>query len=344
MQQLTILDGLPVGLLTAAATDLARILNGPTLLHLAGRRSEPLFVSILLHGNEDVGLRAVQKLLSSIKPLALPRALSLFVGNVDAASAGVRRLRDQPDFNRVWPSAEDDGTPEHALMRRVVAELRLRRVFASVDLHNNTGKNPHYACVNRLEFPFLHLASLFSRTVVYFERPRGVQSMAFAELCPAVTCECGKVGEVAGVDHAAEFLEACLNLSEIPSHQVADGDIHLFRTVATVKVPSATSFSFSLSDANLVFPSDLESLNFQELQPGVLLATRGTGTTASLEVRDELNRDVMSSFLVSDEQSIRLRRAVMPAMLTSNELVIRQDCLCYFMERFSLPQSCDIPT
>ena len=337
MPPLTIRNDLPHGFLSARAADLHRILPGPTLLHLAGRRSDPLFVSILLHGNEDVGLKAVQRLLASVDVFSLPRSLSIFIGNVVAARAGVRRLDNQPDFNRVWPGADDDGTAEHAMMRQVVAEMKSRRVFASIDLHNNTGRNPHYACVTGLELPFLHLASLFSRTVIYFQRPRGVQSMAFAELCPSVTCECGKVGEAAGVTHAAEFLEGCLNLSEIPSHPVACGDIHLFETVATVKVPPTTSFSFSSSDTDLVFAPDLESLNFQELQPGVLLAHRQGGSTAGLEVRDESDRDVTASFLESDGQGIRLRREVIPSMLTSNEQVIRQDCLCYFMERHPLP-------
>jgi hypothetical protein len=337
MTQLTVLDELPDGILTSPAADLTRILAGPTLLHIPGRRPEPLFVSILLHGNEDVGLLAVQKLLKGMQGRMLPRALSIFVGNIEAARAGVRRLAQQPDYNRIWPGCDDDGTLEHALMRDVVAEMRTRRVFASVDLHNNTGRNPFYACVNRVEFPFLHLASLFSRTVVYFQRPRGVQAMAFAELCPAVTCECGKVGDPAGVPHAAEFLEGCLNLSEIPAHPLAAGDIHLFHTIATVNVPVDVSFGFASPETDLTFPAELESLNFQELQAGALLANRRPDSTARLEVRDEHNRDVSARFLQNADRAIRLLLPVIPSMLTTDEQVIRQDCLGYFMERVQLP-------
>lgn len=336
MPALAIRDGFPEGFLTVRATDLVEILPEPTLLHLPGRRREPLFVSILLHGNEDVGLVAVQKLLRAAGAQTLPRALSIFVGNVDAAHLGVRRLEQQPDFNRVWPGAEDDGTPEHALMRQVMAEMRARRPFASIDLHNNTGTNPHYACVNRLDFPFLHLAAMFSRSVVYFQRPRGVQSLALSELCPAVTCECGKVGDSAGATHAAELLEACLRISEIPSHPPAEGDIHLFHTVATVKIPPGTTFGFASPTADLSLPADLESLNFRELPPGALFATRRPGTDGRLEIRDESNQDVSAKYLADDAGEIRLRRSVIPSMLTRNEAVIRQDCLCYFMERYPL--------
>ena len=58
---------------------------------------------MLLHGNEDTGLKAIQSLLADYRGRALPRALSLFVGNVQAAAQGQRHLEGQPDYNRVWP-------------------------------------------------------------------------------------------------------------------------------------------------------------------------------------------------------------------------------------------------
>jgi hypothetical protein len=80
-----------------------------------------------------------------------------------------------------------------------------RGVFASIDVHNNTGLNPHYACVNRLDKEFLWLASLFGRLVIYFTHPKGTQTAAFAPFCPAVTLECGKPEHPYGVEHAFEY-------------------------------------------------------------------------------------------------------------------------------------------
>lgn len=337
MSSLTILYDLPEELRSSSAADLWRYLPGPTLIHLRGRREVPLFVSILLHGNEDVGLRAVQQVLREHARRDLPRSMSLFVGNVAAARAGVRRLDDQPDYNRVWPDGDDGRTAEHATMRQVVAEMERRRVFASIDLHNNTGLNPHYACVNCLESAHLHLAALFSRTVVYFRLPRGVQSMAFGRFCPAVTCECGKVGDTAGVARAAEFITTCLHLSELPTHAVTSGDVHLFHTVARVTVPAGTTFTFAADDAQLSFPPNLESFNFQELGANTVLANRRPESNTALEVRDESGRDVSDEFLTVGGDVIRLKKPVMPSMLTSDAQVIGQDCLCYFMERLALP-------
>ncbi|HHL45699.1 MAG TPA: peptidase M14 [Gammaproteobacteria bacterium] len=334
---LDIIHAIPPGFLETSAAELHRILERPTLIHLPGRRSTPLFVSILLHGNEDVGLHAIQQLLLAYRGRTLPRALSIFVGNVAAAKEGVRRLPQQLDYNRAWPGGDYGNTPEHAMLSRVVEEMRQRQVFASVDLHSNTGLNPHYACVNRLEHAFLHLATLFSRTVVYFTRPTGVQSMAFAPLCPAVTVECGRVGDTRGIEHARAYVEACLNLSALPEYPVACHDLDLFHTVATVKIPADVSFGCGNPQAELNLRADLERLNFRELAEGTLFAHVNRDKGILLQVKNEAGDEKGDDFFTRGAGEIILRRPVMPAMLTCDEKVIRQDCLCYFMERYPLP-------
>lgn len=331
---MTILESLPPGFLDADAVRLHEVLPGPTLIHLPGRRPEPLLVSVLLHGNEPVGLQAVQVLLREHSGRELPRALSVFIGNVAAARYGVRFLEDQPDYNRIWPEGGASGNgPEHRMMQRVVEEMRARRVFVSVDIHNNTGLNPHYACINHLDHRFFHLATLFGRTVVYFRRPRGVQSMAFAELCPAVTLECGQPGRALGIEHAAEYLDACLRLAEIPVHPVPPHDIDLFHTVAVIKVPEAVTFGFGSADTDIRFARDLDLLNFRELAAGTALGWVRPGDNMRLEAWDEQGRDVSARYFQLADGEIRTAVPVMPSMLNRDERVIRQDCLCYFMER-----------
>jgi hypothetical protein len=334
---LTQYDALPPGLLELPAHRLAEVLPGPTLIHLPGRRQPPLFVSVLLHGNEDTGWLAAQSVLRKYAAAELPRALSLFIGNVEAARAGLRRLDGQPDYNRVWPGSEEAHPAELAMMQQVVDAMRARGVFASLDIHNNTGLNPHYACVNRLDSDFLHLATLFSRIVVYFIRPRGVQSAAFAELCPSVTVECGKPGTPGGVEHAAAFMEAALHLSEFPAHRVAPDDIDLFHTVATVKVPEAVSFGFGAPEADIDFLPELDHCNFRELARGELLGRVRPDSRARLLVLDERGEDVSLRLFDYARGNIALAKPLMPAMLTRDARVIRQDCLCYLMERIRAP-------
>jgi gamma-glutamyl:cysteine ligase YbdK (ATP-grasp superfamily) len=340
---LRVVDRLPDDFLNATPGDLVRLLGGPTLIHLPGARPEPLFVSLLLHGDEDVGLHAFQALLRRYCGRPLPRALSVLIGNVAAAEKGVRRLPAQPDYNRVWPGANGKDTPEHGMMRHVVAEMFERRVFASVDLHNNTGVNPYYACVTRLDPANLQLAALFGRNAVFFERPLGVQATAFASLCPAVTCECGRIGDQGGVKHAARFLNACLHLAEIPRQLPARGDLHIFHTVATIGVSPRCRFTFADAESvrlreafDLVLRDDLERLNFQELAARTVLGWAKSQPTWPLGVTDQSGRNVTSDFLEQQKGCIRLRRSVIPAMLTCSQDAIRQDCLGYLMERHPL--------
>lgn len=332
------LYSLPDGVLELPADRLHEALGGPTLVHLAGRREPALFVGVLMHGNETTGWEAIRSLLRRYAPgggeRVLPRALSLFIGNTAAAEQGLRHLPDQPDFNRVWPGAETESTPEHRLMAEVVSRIQARGVFASVDVHNNTGFNPHYACVNVIDTRFLHLAALFGRTVVYFTRPKGVASMAMAAVCPSVTLECGKPDQSAGTEHAVSYLDSCLRLSEHPLHEISSHDIDLYHTVAIVKVPSTIEFGFGQSGGEIDFIDDLDQLNFRELPAGTVFGRVSNIKTVPLEVKNESNNDVAGRYFSIAGGELRTRCAVMPSMLTRDLNVIRQDCLCYLMERY----------
>jgi len=330
-------DILPDGLLEVAADGLAELLGGPTLIHLPGRRPEPLFVSVLAHGNETTGFHAVQSLLQKYLDQELPRALSLFIGNVDAARQGRRYLDGQPDYNRVWPGTAHAECDETRMLQRVVDSMRARGAFASIDVHNNTGINPHYACINRIDNRFLHLASLFSRTVVYFIRPLGVQSMAMSQVCPAVTIECGKPSHEYGTAHARDYIDACLHLQALPDHPVASHDVDLFHTVATVKIPEQVSFGFDDEAVDLRLLSDIDHLNFRELPAGTPLGWLRDGTMLQLDVRDENDQDVQDRYFAVTDSRLITVRPLMPSMFTLDRDIIRQDCLGYLMERL-LPE------
>lgn len=225
------------------------------------------------------------------------------------------------------------------MVRQVMEIMGQQPPFASIDLHNNTGRNPHYACINKLDTGFMHLASLFSRTVVYFIRPDSVLSMAFADLCPSVTIECGRPGEPHGVEHAVEFVDACLHLSEFPAHAVAPHDIDLFHTVAVVKVPAHLSVGLQGEVADVCLPNELDQLNFCELTPGTVLGyVSHEAIGAGLLATDEAGQDISERYFMLEDTHIRTRMPVMPSMLTMDTAIIKQDCLCYLMERLDAGQ------
>lgn len=223
------------------------------------------------------------------------------------------------------------------MMARVVEEMRARHIFASVDIHNNSGLNPHYACVSRLDLRALHLCALFSRTVVFFERPLGVQVSAFNDLCPAITLECGKPGVWASAERAADFIEGCLHLAEFPAHAPRPQDLELYHTVATVKVPEDVTFSFGEDGVDLRLVPELDHMNFRDLAPRTCWGHVRPGSPRPLDVTDAGGATAFERYFTVGNGELRLARTVMPAMLTLDARAIRQDCLCYLMERLVLP-------
>jgi succinylglutamate desuccinylase len=330
------LNYVPEGLIDASPESLQELLSEPTLIHLSGKHKEPLFVSVLLHGNEPTGFLAIQQLLKKYQDRTLPRSLSIFFGNTLAASKGLRRLDEQPDFNRIWPGTPSPVNPETEMAAKIVEIMQNKNIFASIDIHNNTGLNPHYGCINKLEPQFLQLATLFARFVIYFNNPKGVQSAAFAEICPAITLECGRPDQQFGIVHALEFIDSCLNLTELPDHPVHQQDVDLFHTVAQVCIKEEIDFSFHDESVDLQLSEDIEQLNFTEIATGTMLGQINDIEQLPVVAKDENGNDVSDQFFFIQHGNLTIKRPTMPSMLTLNEKVIRQDCLCYLMERIHL--------
>lgn len=330
-----VFDKIPDGFLDCPAARLVDILPGPSLIELPGRDPQPLFLSVLLHGNEDSGLLAVQEALWRYRERELPRALMIFVGNIRAAAAGVRTLPEQTDFNRVWPGTLTPQASDARLAQWVYDHAKARKPFASVDIHNNTGFNPHYSCITHLDPHFIALARLFSRIVVHFQRPVGTQAGAFAQFCPAITVECGKAGAGSATAHAAELVEACLQMSHFPSHDTAPQDVDLMRTYAIVKTPPGTSFSFDDAPADFRFRADLDRLNFSELEAGASFGVATPGSRLDVAPGDG-EETPPADYFDYGAGEIRLTQSAIPAMLTLDSNAVRQDCLCYLMHRIGV--------
>ena len=327
---LTVLSDVPEGFLAAGIRSLSGVLPGPTLMDLPGKNSHPLFVSTLLHGNEESGLQAVQRILARYRHDRLPRRLLLFIGNVSAAEAGVRTLESQRDYNRVWPGTPTPNTPEAHLMKQVFDYAAAAGPVASIDLHNTTGRNPPHSAVDRTDSEFLGLASRFSQTVILFDKRIGVQQQALAELCPAVTVECGKTGDPAGADLAERFLETCLADQSMAVPEISA--VQVLRTTAIARIPAGMTFSFDGTEADFRFRSDIECLNFKELGPGTQFGQINTSAGLEIEVEAYADPEVTDYFDYSGGQ-IRLRHSATPAMLTRDVRAVELDCLCYLMQR-----------
>jgi len=324
---LTVMHELPEGLLSCAPREVASVLEGPTLIHLPGRTGAPLFVSILLHGNEITGLLAMQRILSYYQDRELPRPLSLFVGNTAAAAAGKRLVAGQSDFNRVWAGG---GGAEHAMTREVLDRMAELGPVACIDIHNNTGRNPLYAVVARRERAFLSLASRFSRTVVFATSPDTTCSAAFSELCPAVAVECGLPGDPQGVDAAVRFVSDSLELPD-PLHHV-ELDMDLFHTVAVVKLRDSCTCGAAGQAVDLALDPAIERYNFREIPAGTRLGWISAERAGCIQ-EQPFEPVATGAWLHVQDGELTVARTIMPAMLTCDPEIVKWDCLCYLMER-----------
>jgi len=333
---LHIIDQIPDRLLEISSNKLHEILPGPTLLRIPGEKKPPFFISTLLHGDEPTGFLAMQQLLSrcSQQKKRLPRSVWLFLGNISAARENVRHLPGQPDFNRIWKGGP---LPEHRVVEQILKILKSNPPFAGVDIHNTSGKNPHYACVNKLDGPFINLGKLFSSMIVYFTRPDEVISRALAEFCPAITIESGQAYDPFGVNHVLGFLELCLVLDTIPTNTNEPTEPKVYHSIARIEVPDHCRIGFgeSCQNTDFNFIENLESMNFVLQAENTLVGWR-RNPDLKLAVIDEQSEDVSEGFISYTNEEIRLIRSVVPSMLTTLAPNILDDCLGYLMQRYVL--------
>jgi len=325
---LTILNKLPDGILNYDADQLYTILPGPTLIHLEGVQKKPIFISVLLHGNEHSGWLAIKQLLHNLDN-KLPRSISLFIGNINAARYNLRHLPEQLDYNRIWNGFGDAA--EYTMVRQILEEMQLRNVFAAIDIHNNSGFNPYYACINNLDDHFKYFARQFGPLIVYFKQPDSVLSIAFSKLCPSVTIECGQSGDQNGIQRVVAFLEDTITLKLFPE-TVSDIElISIYQTVAIVKIPPEVSIGFGEVETDIQFDADLEQFNFREIHQNTTIAKISPIGTGRIVAINDNGIDVTENYFYQHDGYIKTRQSIIPAMLTQKIDIIKNDCLCYLM-------------
>ncbi|MFK8012540.1 MAG: M14 family metallopeptidase [Marinicellaceae bacterium] len=337
---ITQLNSLPEGLLELTADQLYTKVDNHTLIHLKGKIKRPVFISILQHGDEYTGWDALKDYLNNHQHV-LPRSLSILFGNIEAARYNVRQLDNQTDFNRAWPCHQNQDDPIAKTMQEVTDIMKLKEPFASVDIHNNSGRNPHYSGINCLDPQFINLASLFSDTMIYFTSPAGIQSGAFAKFCPSVTVECGLSGASDGTEQTHTFLELLLSqfdLMQVPGileHQ------KVYKIIATVKVKPEIDISFEQKSHGLMLVKDLDVLNFRKVVAGEsfgkISQDLDNAQTMPFIVTDQNNKDVTQQYFAIKDKTIVCASGFVPSMITQNIKAIRQDCLCYIMEKIDVP-------
>ncbi|MGJ8664191.1 MAG: M14 family metallopeptidase [Marinicella sp.] len=331
---INILDQLPTGILDVDADGLNKFVENHTLVHLRGKIEQPLFISILQHGDETTGWDAIKALLKHHE-LQLPRSIYLLFGNVEAAAMNLRQLDQQLDFNRCWPGLHHQSDDVSNKMAFITDMMRRIKPFASIDIHNNSGRNPHYAGINSLNGEFVNLASLFSETIIHFTSPDGIQSGAFAPFCPSVTIECGMSGTADGIEQTHTFLENLIHLKTLKQIPGIAEHQQVLTIFSTVKVKPEISISIqgdSDEVVDFVINDDLDYLNFHLIDEGTVFGhTTHENSPMPFSVTDQIGHDITDLYFEQSGSEVRIKKQVVPAMITQSIKAIRLDCLCYLM-------------
>lgn len=328
-------DHVPEELYTIGPDEVYETFGGPILIHIKGTNPDTIFISTLLHGNETTGFYAFQKILNDYKKIeAPPKSFIYLIGNPQAAQKDKRLIKDiQIDFNRIWAGGD---SPE-AYMAKEVTEYAIKHdVKLSIDLHNNTGNNPYYSCVNSEDKDFLALARIFSKKIIYFLEPHEVQCMAFSKFCPAITVEAGLSGKPEGIEYIYNKLNQVMEMNTIPYEQIDNNEFKFYKTTSRMKIGEQATIDFdfnpdSANDFSLI--KDFDSHNFETVPVGTVMGY--VKKVHPLFVMDNGHNNVFDEYFEVVESELRVKKAFFPSMFTMSIEVLKQDVLGYIMEDYS---------
>lgn len=332
VELLKILNHIPHEFLDIEAKEINQLFESPTILYEKSKLP-PLFVSTLLHGNETSSLTAIQRYLKANLTLKRERGLAILIGNPKAANKGLRHLSNQLDYNRIW---KDGSSLEHSIAKQVKKFISENTCYAAIDLHNNTGKNPIYGCVNRKKLLHVRLAECFSNHLVYFTEPESVFSVNINEYCPTITCECGLSGDEKGIEAAINLINKLMDEKANWMENPIINDSALY-TFATVYVSRRAKIDFSYPDSKnveLSFTSNLDELNFQTVPVNTNIAY--IRDPKLIKVINNYGENIFDQIFIVENNILKNITEIIPSMFTKDVSIAKSDALGYLMTPYSL--------
>lgn len=322
---------IPDGFINCHSVDLHDLLGGPSIIEFGDSSKPSVFISILLHGNEYSGLLGVQEFLKSTNNYNCH--FVLFIGNTLAAKYGQRHLVNQVDFNRIWA---DGVSNEHHMAMEVKRLIKKIDPIACIDIHNNSGSNPIYACVNKLKDSYLNLAQLFSNNVVYFTEPNTVLTKHTSQFFPSIVLEAGHIGNPEGIELICTTLKKINENSSIPN-VLNKESINAFHTVGTIKIDNNDSLNFKFDETindGFSLISNFDEFNFVNLSEGDVLGYAIDNKIPEIYSNDD--REIGFNYLYNDNNLIKVKKPFIPSMFTKDISIAKSDCLGYLMESIDI--------
>ena len=324
--------------------EILKTLKKPTLIRLKGKSSgEALFVSCLIHGDEESGWKAVRAFLG--QPTACAWDLYFSIGNIPAALWGKGHEQrvvppDGEDYNRCWDIEQATG-PLAKSARELLDFLKTKKLRGSLDIHNTTGRNPPFCVIADSNEALLTLASQFSDRIIHSPL-NGTLTRAMGDLCPSLTVECGIRGEKSSEEVAKKSLKRFLEIFGAPTRPTLERkEYRLFKDPERVLIPKEISIGVegeSSEPRDFMIARGLDRFNFNRVPPGTLLGTLRS-PERELPFRHKnpnsplpTNSRLIDTYFRKEGNRVVSKAPFTPIMMSLSERAIHLDCFFYLGE------------
>ncbi|MGQ0836519.1 MAG: hypothetical protein ACT4O5_16660 [Gammaproteobacteria bacterium] len=338
-QRIQLLDEARLAHLPGKVEHWLRELDRATLLRVPGRdRLRARIVTTLLHGNEPSGIRAVHAWLRSG---VVPATDAVFyIGSVEAALAAPpwshRTLPHARDANRCFAPPFDGLEGERA--RELIERLEAARPEALVDLHNNTGRSPAYGVGTVADAAHLGFTSLFADRYMLSDLRLGTLIEATERFTASIVVECGRAQDPVADAVALAGLERYLSVEDLSvrAEPIKFNPMEILHRPVRVRVHPDLRLAFGdapVEGADLTVRSDFDRHNFDPVEPGMVLGWLGPPGTWPFDARGGDGVEVSAELFTSADGLVRIRRAMVPVMMTVSAAIAQSDCLFYAMQK-----------
>jgi len=301
---------------------------------LEGRDPSRLrIVTVLLHGNEPSGLRALHRWLAAGEVPAV--RTWCIVGAVRAARSGSgfehRFLPEDGDLNRCWVAAPAGPSARAERVARLRQALLDAPAEMLIDLHNNTGHNPAYGVSPDRRPRVLGLTSCFGSKFVHSPLALGTLVEATMRAYPSVTIECGRAGDPAADEIAYRGLREFLAMDRLEALDARAERVEVLVDPIRVTARAGTRLCFAHEprpDCELTLDPDLDRHNFERIAPDTLLGWLRDGELP-LCALDGTGKDRAQELFDAHRGQLRARGSWVPVMMTTDPRIAHQDCLFY---------------
>lgn len=267
-------------------TDLEALLylQRTSLFHVHGEdSSRAALVTVMLHGNEPCGFRAMLKEINEGRNY--PVDLYWLVGNVKAAQMQptegayftTRVLPDGQNYNRIW--TPNPTTGDEQMAQEVFDYFAEKKLVGMLDIHSFTPHDtPPHGFLGDAHQQSLQLAWKLVEHPFVIDNPMGTIAERFAPYTPSISVECGTNGTPEADNYAYDALQRFfVEIGMLPGQNNYRSQGFYYGNMINVKLRPEINVVWAEQgnpdpSADITIRSDVSKLNITEVPAGTFYA------------------------------------------------------------------------